>query len=116
MSSTLATKTLEPVGFTYDGSFHLAFLLDDEEVRSTGDGTGNCVVSSQRGHTRLRVGDLVTRRKDGLLQSFGPREKGDGSPRTSVAPLLAPSGGTDAASRGVSSPPDLRDAGGRAEQ
>lgn len=62
-----ATKTLEAVGFTYDGSFPADFLCSDEQLTFTGNDEGHCVIVSSRGHVRLKPGDLVTRRPDGAL-------------------------------------------------
>lgn len=52
--------------FTYDGSFELELLEDDETVCAAGDGSGACLVESPDGMTRIDVGDIV-HRKDGRL-------------------------------------------------
>lgn len=47
--------------FTYDGSFDLSYLLDDECVYAAGDYTGACIVESPDGLTRIEKGDIVHR-------------------------------------------------------
>jgi hypothetical protein len=70
--STATHRRYTRVGFTYDGSFPLDFLECDEQVTPTGTGAGNCVITSPRGHVRLRPGQLITRRPDGSLFTTSP--------------------------------------------
>lgn len=52
----------------YDGSFPLSFLLEDEQVRSAGDGTGAVTIESDRwGEIRADVGDRISRTRLGDL-------------------------------------------------
>lgn len=43
----------------YDGTFTLAWLADDEEVCSAGDGSGACIILSPRGDLRVDIGDVI---------------------------------------------------------
>lgn len=51
----------------YDGRFDLAFLEDNERVRSAGDGTGAIEVLTPKQNVRVEVGEWVVRESNGLL-------------------------------------------------
>lgn len=65
--NTLAQPQYELVGFRYKDAFPADFLRSDEELAFTGNGSGHCVITSPRGHVRLRPGDFISRRQDGTL-------------------------------------------------
>ena len=97
------------VGFRYDGSFPLDFLERDEQVAATGTGSG-CVITSPRGHVRLRPGDFISRRQDGSLFTTSSQSPHHG-PRAEDPPASdpPPSSGTGGGSRSSGSTPDPRD-------
>ena len=64
-----SSRDLKVTGFTFDGSFPPGFLRPDEQVAATGNGAGHCVVTSPRGSTRIKPGDLVSRSRDGSLST-----------------------------------------------
>lgn len=59
----------------YDGTFELAFLADDERVRSAGLGDATINVESPRGNVRLQVGDWLARNDDGSLTGLKPPQQ-----------------------------------------
>jgi hypothetical protein len=58
--------------YHYVGEFPLALLSGHEKVCSAGDGSGACVVSTDRGDLRVDIGDWIIRSDDGRLATLRP--------------------------------------------
>jgi hypothetical protein len=58
----------------FDGSFPLAFLRDDEQVRSAGDDSGAAVIQTRNGTPKatIHVGDWLLRHHDGGVSACKP--------------------------------------------
>ena len=58
----------------YDGSFELAFLKADEQVASTGDGSGAISIETRNGTRKAtaEVGDWILRHHNGAISSCKP--------------------------------------------
>ena len=63
----------------YDGTFELAFLRDDKQVRSVGDGTGAVEVITPDETIRVNVGDWLARTPLGrvIIYRTAPTESGE---------------------------------------
>jgi len=53
--------------FVYNGGFDLRFLRSDEKVTSAGDNSGDCIVTSPRGDTRIVLGHLYARHEGSVV-------------------------------------------------
>lgn len=64
-------------GTTYDGTFPLAFLKDNERVRSAGKDSNAIEILSPFGVHRVELGQTVIRTRDGHLVSLPRRSNSE---------------------------------------